>query len=379
MALNYTTANMSLIIPVPGEETGPTWATDINTSLTIVDGHTHSPGSGVQITPSGLNINADLNFQTTNNAVALRSVRFTTQSTPLSRTTDVGVLYESGSDLYYNDGSGNQIRLTQGGAVAGSVGTITGLPSGTASAAYVSGTGTFLFQQATSTAANLDIGSIAVRYPGSYPTPTGNYIQLEAPAALASGYTLSLPPLPVANNTFLTSSTAGAISAAVALDNASLVLTTNTINVPNGGITLTKLAAPNLLYGINSVGASTSSGSYVDVTGATATITTVGRPVMITMFAQDPTGGAKFLINRSGGTTEVTAYFRILRGVTDIGGHFIGAQGNAGGTERIDIALGQLVWIDVPAAGTYTYKLQIRSGTTTQLILTTGAISVYEF
>ncbi len=51
---------MSLIAPNPAgtanPETGPQYALDQNQTFLIIDGHTHGPGSGVQITPSGLNI-----------------------------------------------------------------------------------------------------------------------------------------------------------------------------------------------------------------------------------------------------------------------------------------------------------------------------------
>jgi hypothetical protein len=233
--------NMGLPIPVVGQETGPQWASDIDDSLTILDGHNHAPGSGVQINPNGILINADLPFGT-NNATALRSVRFTPQLSVISLPTDRSCLSVAGVDLYYNDGSGNQIRITQSGSVAGSAGTITGLPSGTASAAYTSLSGTFVFQQATSTAANMDIGTLILRYPGSYPTPAGNYIAIQAPTSLATGYAFTLPGiLPAVNGAFLTSSTAGAISY-TNVDNSTLQIVGGLLQVQDGGITGTKIA-----------------------------------------------------------------------------------------------------------------------------------------
>lgn len=203
MASSFLTPNMSLVVPVVGQEFGPSWASDLNSSLVIVDAHSHLPGSGVQITPAAININADLSFNSINNAINLRSLRFAVQGASLSLASDLSCLYSSPSstgDLWFNDGSGNQIRITQSGTVAGSSGTITGLPSGTASASYQSGSGTFQFQQATSTAANIDVGSLIVRYPGSYPTPSGNAIIIEAPSSLSSLYALVLPQLPVSTS-----------------------------------------------------------------------------------------------------------------------------------------------------------------------------------
>lgn len=241
MASFTISPNMSLIVPVTGVDPGPDWANNLNASLSIIDAHNHSLGSGVQITPSGINISSDLSFNA-NNAIAFKSVRFTSQASPLSSGSDIGCLYESGVDLYYNDGSGNQIRITQGGSVAGATGTITGLPSGTASASYASSSGTFVFQQATSTAANLDVASIAIRYPGSYPSPAGNFIQLQAPTSLSSGYALTLPALPGANNTFLTINTSGSISSNIVVDNSTLAISSNNIIVKASGITTNELA-----------------------------------------------------------------------------------------------------------------------------------------
>src|SRR5271166_4376297 len=165
MANSYTTPNMNLVVPVVSVDPGPDWASNLNASLTILDSHNHAPGSGVQITPNGLNINSDLTFQV-NNATNLKTARFSPQVSLPALAPNIGCLCVINADLYYNDTLGNQVRITQGGAVAGATGTITGLPSGTASAAYSSTSGTFIFQQATSTAANMDIATLVLRYPG---------------------------------------------------------------------------------------------------------------------------------------------------------------------------------------------------------------------
>jgi len=75
--------NMSLIIPGVGNELGPTYASDINNSLSIIDGHNHTPGNGVQIPPAGLNINSNLPFLG-NSATQLLSANFNSQASALS-------------------------------------------------------------------------------------------------------------------------------------------------------------------------------------------------------------------------------------------------------------------------------------------------------
>lgn len=339
---------MGLPVPAVGVTIGPDWASDINVSLGLIDAHDHSPGNGVQVTPSGLDISSDLTFAG-NNATNLRSTRFSAQSSPISNAADVGALYVSGVDLYYNDGSGNQIRITQSGNVAGSSGTITGLPSGTASAAYASGSGTFVFQQATSTAANMDIGTLIIRYPGSYPSPAGNYIAFQAPTTLATGYALTFPAtLPATSGAFLTFSTAGAgsytnvdnsslqIASSVlgvkangiqgsmlnsnVVDNVTLqysssqlsikALGVDTAQIAAGAVTLPKIAAATL----NSATIDNIFSPSTTTTAGTAAITTVGRAVLIILQANSASDGASYLASSGS-----VSYIRFARNGTVLG------------------------------------------------------------
>src|SRR4051812_48303414 len=96
--------NMSMPVPVVGDEAGPQYAIDINACLSILDSHTHAPGSGVQITPSAININSDLPINT-HNLTGIRSSRYTAQTSPLALAADLDCVYVSGVDLYYNDGN----------------------------------------------------------------------------------------------------------------------------------------------------------------------------------------------------------------------------------------------------------------------------------
>ncbi len=199
------TPNMNIPVPVPSVAPGPEWANSIVADMSVIDSHDHSAGKGVQVTPDGLDINADLPIGE-NNLTEVRTVRFTSQSAALSDPTDLGCLYEVNADLYYNDGAGNQVRITQSGTVTGSTGTITGLPSGTASAAYSAGT--FTFQSATSTPATMAVGPVAIgRQVASSKTVT-----LTPNAGQASNYDITFPAaLPAADN-YTTLDNTGALS-----------------------------------------------------------------------------------------------------------------------------------------------------------------------
>lgn len=226
---------MDMPVPIVGVDFGPDWAQNLNACLSIIDGHNHSLGTGVQITPNGLNINSDLTIQS-NNLTFVRTVRFAPQLAALSGPSDVGCIYEVGVDLYYNDGNGNQIRITQGGSVAGASGTITGLPSGTASASYSSGT--FIFQSATNVPATMDIGSLIVRNE----TAGANGVTISPVNSLGASYNLILPTLP-SSQKIMTLDSAGNITAPYTVDGSTIVITSNVIGVAAGGIGNTQLAA----------------------------------------------------------------------------------------------------------------------------------------
>lgn len=197
-----TTPNMNLPVPVPGTDPGPDWATNIVADMYGIDSHDHSTGKGVPITPDGLSISSDLPFNG-NSATTVKSVVFSVQSVPL---TTLGSIYESGVDLYYTDGSGNQVRITQGGSVTGSSGTITGLPSGTASASFAAGT--FTFQSATSTPATMAVGPLVIgRSAASSKTVT-----LAPNAAQAANYNLTFPAAAPAANQYPLSDGSGNLS-----------------------------------------------------------------------------------------------------------------------------------------------------------------------
>lgn len=200
---------MNLPISTIGSDSGLQWEENLNASQIRIDAHNHSPGYGVPITPNGMNIDDDLPFND-HNATLLRSARFQPQASPLANAgLDVGCLYVSGNEVYYNDVSGgNQVQITNNGSVNAGAGSITGLPSGTASASFSAGT--FIWQASTNTPANMDFASAILRNN----TANSKGLTLSPPAAMAADYGLTLPPLPVATS-FATLDTSGNFAATI--------------------------------------------------------------------------------------------------------------------------------------------------------------------
>jgi len=230
------TPNMGLIVPGIATEPGPTWGSDLNSSLGILDQHDHSSGSGVQITPSGININSDLSINN-NNLTNIKTANFTNLSMSLAGSApNLGCIYVAGKELYYNDEAGNVVQITNMGSVNAGAGSITGLPSGTASASYSAGSGTFIWQSATSTSANLDSSSITIREQ----VANAKGVTLNSPTALASDYQLNLPTGLPGATTFLTLDTSGNIGASTGvypIDNVTLNVSGGLLQVAPSGLT----------------------------------------------------------------------------------------------------------------------------------------------
>ena len=125
---------MSLTQSSVGVTSGPDWATNTETNWGLIDAHDHSSGKGVQITPAGININADLEFNA-NDATELRTVAFDS-SADATTTADRRCIYESSGDIYWRNASGTAVQITSGTAVGSGVGSIDGMGSTDAAVTY---------------------------------------------------------------------------------------------------------------------------------------------------------------------------------------------------------------------------------------------------
>lgn len=117
---NYTTdPNTGILIPTPGQDPGPDYAVNISNALTKLSSLTHTGASnndGPLIPTAGLNINADLPINN-NDLTGVRSVRFQSQAGTINSAGDIGCSYVNAGNLYFIDGSGNQIKITSGGGL----------------------------------------------------------------------------------------------------------------------------------------------------------------------------------------------------------------------------------------------------------------------
>lgn len=363
--MSTQTPYMNLIESTVNVDSGLQWEENLNSSLTIIDQHNHSPGYGVQITPTGLNINANLSFAG-NAAINLQASVYTPQ---LSLSTTSAV-YSIGADLYYNDANGNVIQITSGGAVNA---TSSGISSGSATASFVSSV--LVVNAASNTPANIQCASVLL----GNNSAGSKFLTLTPPLAMGANYSLTLPSLPAAQQ-FMTLDSSGNISAPWVVDNSTLQVSSNVVQVKDHGITAVKLAALGQQVSATTGAFVTSSSSFVDVTNATVTITTTGRPIMICLNGESSSNISAIASVQSTAGSNNESDFQLLRGATVT---YLVPLALYNDTASINSTLAlppsSFFFIDVQAAGTYTYKLQARVVTAnTQAQVTRCVLLAYE-
>lgn len=369
------TPYMSLELPVPTVTIGPDYAEQNNAAFTLVDSHTHVPGQGLPVPSAGLNIDADLPFNSLN-ATLLRSSRFVSQASPLAEVTDLACLYTVDGELYYNDVLGNQVRITVSGAVDSSgSGSISGMGATTAAATYAAINSTFSFTSDTNTPAKLNVGPITVGRNAANPFT----VTISPSASQASNYNLTLPIALPAATSLMVCDSSGQLSAPYTFDNSTVEVSANQVQLKALGVSTAKIAAGAVTRAkLASVGEqsselvnfSTSSTSFVAVTDATVTLTnTAGRPNIIS-FQPAGSTAASIQVSRAGATVD--AEISIYRD---------GAAHRTWGIQIFDSVAtsqilqlpGNMMIVDQTSATTHTYAVYVR-------VLTGGAtITITEF
>lgn len=366
------TPNMGLPTPVVGVEPGPDYGTDNNNCFNIIDAHDHSTGNGVPITPDGMNISAPLPFNN-NPATTMKYIQYTVQG---SSPGVLGSTYVSGVDLYYTDRNGNDIQITASGGVAGSNGSIANLVS-PASASYVVLTTKFVWQSDANVAADMDGGAVIIREK----IANAKGITLQSPASLGSDYAVTLPAaLPVSGTKFVTLNSSGVMGDAYDVDNSTIEVSANVIQVKDLGITTAKIANGAVTRAkLSTIAVSNGAGTgaqvitsvgYSDVTGASVTITvdTPNRPVVFVCCPTDNTHPS--YISSDTSSLSDPACIQLLEGST------VYAQWVVGNGV---FSPSMITYIAAPAAGSKTFKLQAkRAASATNVTFNYVSLNVYE-
>lgn len=109
--MTTTTDKMNMVLPVVSSTLGPEWANLLNTLIEVIDEHDHSSGSGNQVTPAGILINAALDFLTYQIQNA-GSVGLEAKVSAL--TSHTGSVQRIGTNLWWVNSSGTAVQITDG-------------------------------------------------------------------------------------------------------------------------------------------------------------------------------------------------------------------------------------------------------------------------
>ena len=251
--------NMSLSVPSVGVDTGPNFAYQINTSLNILDAHNHSPGNGVQITPSGLNINTNLTLNS-NSLTSVGSFVFTNGAT----NSTLDALYVTGGELWFNDAT-NPVQITLNGQINA---TSSGISSGAATAAFAGGVLQVYSNASNSTPGNIQGGSLLL----GNNTAGSLFVTLQPPTSTGT-YSLTLPTVPGA--TSLISLASSGVMGAATMGTTMTLSGGGTLNVASGGITDTQVSNTASIQASKLSNAATGSGTGGSYSNGTSTFTTI--------------------------------------------------------------------------------------------------------
>jgi hypothetical protein len=373
-----TSPNMSMPVPIPSVTSGPAWATYEISCFGILDGHTHAAGSGVPITPSAMNINASLTFNSLYSATNLLTTNYTSQSAALSTGTYPIAMYSVGGELYWNDNASHQVKITNAGNVNASS---SGINDGTSQAVFDVNHNLTVNKISGGAAVPIDTAGHIIRYPGSIPSPSGSGVLLLAPSAIAAIVPFTFPAVAAAaSNSFIVSNTSGQLSYVVP-DNTTMVVAAGTLsvgtiaagNIGSQAVTQVKLAAraTGTTVAAGGVAVSNSSGSYLassypsgtQVPSFSATITTTGRPVFLTLMGDPASSNAGFGFQSITTSSFAGGSLQFYRDATPIGGTLLSVNVDNNTVIRaVTYPPGSFNQLDMVAAGTYTYTLYYTSG-----------------
>lgn len=130
-----------------------------------------------------------------------------------------------------------------------------------------------------------------------------------------------------------------------------------TAKIADGAVTQAKRAALGQQISSASGSFSVTSNTLTDITNLSVTITTTGRPVFIGMIGNGSSSSSVAIETSSIANAGVIAFDR---GGTVVSRQLFGPTGNLSGTSSptFDYPCSSFSYIEVPSAGTYTYKAQ---------------------
>lgn len=150
-----------------------------------------------------------------------------------------------------------------------------------------------------------------------------------------------------------------------------------TAKILDANVTRAKLEAVGQQISSSSGSFSTSAGSLVDVTNLSVTITTIGRPVKVMIISDGSVTGSNISGSNSSDLNVVFG-LKILRDATRIAEFGYAAAGVSDFGIFTYKTPPSFSILDVPSAGTYTYKVQAQASSPNTAFVTNCKLVAYE-
>lgn len=196
-------------LPTVSVTPGPNYANSINAFLEALQDVVEA-----KVTPAGFDMNSDLSFLssggTAYRAKDLLATSFRSQSATLNTTTYANSAYFANGNFYVNDGSGNAIQLTSGGALnAAGLSGITGSGYGSGGVEVKWDSGNLRYELKSGSGSNdfADLLVDDVRLNDG----SNNYVTLSA-QAMGADYTVTLPAAAPASTSIVTMASTGTLN-----------------------------------------------------------------------------------------------------------------------------------------------------------------------
>jgi hypothetical protein len=268
-----TLPNMGLITPT-GHGSEDVWDTILESLFTLVDEHDHSSGKGVKVPSSGLNINADVAWNSGGTYYAITGIKALDFQPSLDSAMSAFAcaLYVDSDDneLYWRTAGGVNVRVTDTNSL--NVGSFTGGIGGdyattTALLDYDDATDTYRLRQELSGGvrqyAKIGVADIVLREydPAGDLTVPVETITIKSPDALAAAYTMTLPAAVPASTSLMQMSSTGAVLVSntppslngLTLDNNTDLTLQGTGHLKHGEYTVTLPVGPSAFASVGSL------------------------------------------------------------------------------------------------------------------------------
>lgn len=184
MATNF----LNLNLPTVSITIGPEWANKVNAAFETIDTHDHTSNKGVRIPSAGININAELDFNS-NSACNLTQIKLISNSTILTGATNANSTFVTNGNLYFTNSSGTAVQLTDGGSVVTSAGALQTVElQGVASNLTINPSDTFVFLSVDTTAAR------AITLPLANSVASGRIYIIKDATGSANSFNITLIP-----------------------------------------------------------------------------------------------------------------------------------------------------------------------------------------